>query len=756
MRKTLRLVSCLFVLSLSVSWVSFAEQNLVKNPSFEDVVGNRAAEWAARSYFEDTGVSDYIIETGAAHSGNHSFTIRNNSLNDGRIFQFVNVKPNTVYRLSGWIKTDNLQGDAGASITVFDSFAGTTALNNTGGSWQYMEVYGLTGEYQVRMPVGFRIGSWFGKVMGSASFDDISLVQIKNRNEVKGNIDSFSFIDPYSEEKATKYFERQSDPRFSGNTILMSLFLAILLFVAAISFTAYNIFLKGKNKKLETLLTVTFGKYFYIFVALLFVVFFLVYSGEPSRVTMMDIQAFFIISVIAACAVAGYLYKTGQLTVRNLAKLVLALGVMLRLAYFLYTDVYTRQHDLWGGWSHTAYIEWMAAHFTLPPVGTYEAYHPPVHYFLSAIVFDTVKLFTKDTTMSFRGVQLLMTFFSMLTLVFYYKIFRILKIDDKVMLVGVALACFLPNLIYMSPALNNDPTVLLFYTICFYYLLKWIDEKTIKNTVLFAIFTALAVLSKKFSLIMFPIAGIVFVVELIKNRSEYKKLLIQGAIFVAIALPLGMSFQIRNYLEFGQDLSYAVPAFGNIMSGNPYNLFFVDAGKLLSQPISSPVPDQRSFFLMEMIRTALFEVFQYPGLNDMAAIVMFFALLNMVVFVLYFILFRKQDWGDKTYIFLINMIGVILLYMNMRSTQAYDCTYAFRYISPYLYISIGYFIGHAVTRFSSMTFPVFKTRSTLQRSKSVVLERENRYPILGYVVQAQFWLWCIAVAVFICMVGFTE
>jgi dolichyl-phosphate-mannose-protein mannosyltransferase len=101
-----------------VSLIAYTEDNLVKNGSFENVFGNRAPEWAARSYFEDTGISDYIVETGIAHSGNHSFTIRNNSANDGRIFQFVNVKPLTVYRLSGWIKVNNLVGEGGAEITV--------------------------------------------------------------------------------------------------------------------------------------------------------------------------------------------------------------------------------------------------------------------------------------------------------------------------------------------------------------------------------------------------------------------------------------------------------------------------------------------------------------------------------------------------------------------------------------------------------------------------------------------------------------
>jgi hypothetical protein len=688
------------------------------------------AEWGPRSYFEDDGVTEYILETGNAHSGNHFVTLRNNMPNDGRVFQFVNVKPLTVYKLSGWIKCENLQGNEGAAITVFDSFATTTPLKTTGGVWQYVEFYGMTGPYQARMPIGFRLGGWTSRVTGSASFDDISLVQEKNRTGA--NIQSMSFIDPYSDEKANTYFSREQDQRFSGSALLMSLYLAILLFIAAICFTVYNVFIKGSMKKIESICTTAFKSYFYIFIAVLFVIFFIVFCTNPSSITMLDVQVFFIISVIAACAIAAYLYKTGQLTLKNLTKLVLALGIALRLSYFLYADMYTRQHDLWGGWSHQAYIEWVATHFSLPPVGVYEAYHPPVHYILSAIVFDIVKLFKSDNIMAFRGVELLMTFLSAIFLIFVYKIFNIIKANEKVMLIGVGFACFLPNLIYMSTYLNNDPMVMLFYTVSFYLLLKWIDEKTIKNTILFALFTAIAVLSKKFSLIMYPLAGIVFVVELIRNKSELKKYLIQGAIFIAIAVPLGLSYQIRNYILFGQDLSYAVPAFGNIMSGNPYNLFYIDVGKLLSQPLSSQAPDQRQFFLMEMIRTALFEVFEFsPSVNDIAVVVMFFYLTNLLVFVIFFVLFRKEDFGNKTYVFLINMVGVILLYLSMRNTGPYDCTYAFRYVSPYIYISLAYFFGHAITRFG-----------------------KTRYPVLNVIVHGQFWLWCASVAVFTLMLGF--
>jgi hypothetical protein len=735
------------------TYTGFSQENLVKNPSFERERNHWASDWFPRSYYEDTGVTDYILETGNAHSGKRFVTLRNNRPNDARVFQFVNVKPLTVYKLSAWIKTDGIQGNGGANISVFDSFASSSSLRNTGGKWEKVEVYGMTGEYQRRMPVGIRIGNWSVYPTGSASFDDISLEQVTS--PVSADIQSFSFMDAYSPSQSKEYFELVNDIRYSGSTMLMSFYLAILLLVSAICFTSYILFLKGKIKTLDSVLAQSFSKYFYLFVAALFVVFFLVFSMEPGTITTADIQLFFMASVVASCAVAGYLYKEKQLTLKNLAKLVVVLGVSLRLCYFLYTGTITRQHDLWGGWSHLEYIKHIANNFTLPPVGIYEAYHPPVHYILSAVIFRIAKLFSVSDDFAFRAVQLLMTFFSFIFLTFVYKIFDTIKANGKVMLVGVAFAAFLPNLIFMSATLNNDGTVLLFFTISFYYLLRWIDNKTIANTVLFAIFTAIAVLSKKFALIMFPLAGIVFVVELVKNRRDYKKLLVQGAVFLAIALPLGFSYQIRNYLLFGQDLSYAVPAFGNIMKGDPYHLFFIDIKGLLEHPLSPQAPHERTFFLMEMIRTALFEVFEYPAnVNDIAIVVMFFYLLNLIVLTVYFVLFRRKDLYDKGYIFLINGVGVLLLYFNMRNTQPYDCTYAFRYISPYLYISLAYFLGKAIARFSELKATLQTERHTIQGRRYVMLKAVTRYPVLTFILHAQFWLWCASVAAFILVIGF--
>ena len=67
--------------------------------------------------------------------------------------------------------------------------------------------------------------------------------------------------------------------------------------------------------------------------------------------------------------------------------LILALGILMRIGYMLYTPAYVRGHDF-GEFSldsngHAAYILYLL-HGELPPNNSYQFYHPPLFHGLSA------------------------------------------------------------------------------------------------------------------------------------------------------------------------------------------------------------------------------------------------------------------------------------------------------------------------------------------------------------------------------------
>jgi hypothetical protein len=717
------------VIVIFTSFSGFSEKNLLKNPSFEEENNGWASWWYIRSYQEYLTSSDYTYETGNAHSGNHYITVKNNIENDARIYQIVEVKPHTVYKLSAWIKAENVKRGVGGNISVPDSFAFSRDFKNTGGKWEKVELYGITGQYQTRMPVALRLGGWSGFSTGTASFDDIRVEQITARpHGVK--IESFSFYDDYDETIVNDYFRRVNHLRYASKNLYISFFFAILLFLAGVSFSLYALLLKDRIKGLDSALSFTFKKLYYVLIAILFIVFFIVFIPRSYNIGIYDTQFSFLIVLIITAGAAAYLYKVKQLTPKNVTIILIILGIALRVCYFIYTDYATRQHDTWGAWSHLEYIKYVAQTFSLPNVGTYEAYHPPVHYFLSAIPYNLARLFKLTESEAFRAVEFLMVFFSSCTLIFIYKILTSINVKENVVLFGVALACFHPSLIYMSVYINNDTTVSLFYIISFYYLIRWVSDKSLKNVILLAIFISLSVLTKKSALILFPVAGIVFLVELFRDKKNIRKYIKQGTIFLVIALPLALSYQIRNYILFQQDLSYAVPPLGTVMPNNPYKLFYVSAENLLEHPFTYEAPHENDFFLRMFIQTSLFSVFQFKELIDIAVAMMALYLVLILLVTLNFILFRKEDIKSHGYVFLLNFIFTLIFYFRMRLYSPYDCTQAFRYIAPFFMISLCYFVGMSYVRFSS-----------------------TRYSVLNILIKGSFWFFCIFSAVFILQIG---
>jgi len=98
--------------------------NTLQNPGFEEVgddglpIGWRGDAWGEGASF---GVSK---ET---RSGRFSAFIRCPERNDARLIQRVKLKPHSIYRLSAWVRTEDVRvaekgGDVGANIGVYGTF----------------------------------------------------------------------------------------------------------------------------------------------------------------------------------------------------------------------------------------------------------------------------------------------------------------------------------------------------------------------------------------------------------------------------------------------------------------------------------------------------------------------------------------------------------------------------------------------------------------------------------------------------------
>ena len=168
------------VLLLTLCIPAFAEgTNLIQNPGFEDGSPDDAYFWLNHSWDTKPGSSEFKVDTTQVHSGSRSVRIVNTSANDSRYEQQVKAKPNSYYKLSCWIKTQNVGTDnKGANLSVENLLDTSKDLKGTNAAWEYVELYGKTGPDQQSFNVTLGLGGYGSLNTGTAWFDDMAVEEV--------------------------------------------------------------------------------------------------------------------------------------------------------------------------------------------------------------------------------------------------------------------------------------------------------------------------------------------------------------------------------------------------------------------------------------------------------------------------------------------------------------------------------------------------------------------------------------------------
>jgi len=153
------------------------QQNIVPNSSFENADGYNPAQWKRYTY---RGKPEFIYaETG--HTGFRSVMISSEEGADASWGIVIPVKPYSRYRISAWIKTENLttSGGRGALINVHGiRDAHTEALTGTT-DWKKVDFL-FDSEANDAVQLNCLFGG-YGMAEGTAWFDDISMELISTR-----------------------------------------------------------------------------------------------------------------------------------------------------------------------------------------------------------------------------------------------------------------------------------------------------------------------------------------------------------------------------------------------------------------------------------------------------------------------------------------------------------------------------------------------------------------------------------------------
>lgn len=137
--------------------------------------------FSGEAYYQDR---DYTCEAVPAGGIDDSpcikLTVPEN--NDARFKGTVPCSPKTYYRISAWVKTENVaSGDSriGANISILNTFEYSGNLYGDN-DWTKVEFYGLTGDRQKSFDLCLRIGFYSGDNSGTAYFDNVQVEQLSS------------------------------------------------------------------------------------------------------------------------------------------------------------------------------------------------------------------------------------------------------------------------------------------------------------------------------------------------------------------------------------------------------------------------------------------------------------------------------------------------------------------------------------------------------------------------------------------------
>ena len=202
--------SVLVILTALLSVGSRAEENLLINASFEESDEKGLPEgWKADAYVMDTGYTVFSVTEEDSVDGSKAACIRNIGDNDARFSQKVAVEPESLYRFSGYIRTENVSGGRGANLSVEGLYTFSSSIYDTSDGWQYVEWYGETGEDQSSVTLFVRLGGYSGESTGTAWFDDLKLIRVR---ETPGAVIAAKWY----QERIISYYDENEEVSDSG------------------------------------------------------------------------------------------------------------------------------------------------------------------------------------------------------------------------------------------------------------------------------------------------------------------------------------------------------------------------------------------------------------------------------------------------------------------------------------------------------------------------------------------------------------
>lgn len=387
--------------------------------------------------------------------------------------------------------------------------------------------------------------------------------------------------------------------------------------------------------------------------------------------------------------------------------IIIIIAIALRFSYILETPYYRRQHDL-GTLENSGGLKYIYTIYetgNLPTTKEGQFYHPPLHHLLAAGFLRICSLFTTNETILFEMLQILPCLYSILLIFCAYKILKELKFNFYINALILFIMAIHPTYIILSGSLNNDMLSILLIHVVILQTIRWYKSDNLKNTIILAIITGAAVMTKTSGAIVAPAISLIFIwkiIEEIKKNKKYKttlkKYIPKFLIFGLISLPIGLWYPIRNYILFNQPILYVMDP---LDVRQYYGLVpFIDR---ITPNISSILSVYHNSYINAeniygaVIKTSLFGEYKFAtsgilyNLAEIAVAINFFVGLFIPIIIISKLIsnIKNKSKNLKWNVMLVVLIATnIISFLIMQKELPYGCSEDFRYLVPSIFISL--------------------------------------------------------------------
>jgi len=240
------IVTIIAVVTTLILTSTSKKDEIIYNWNFNEGFGDlKSIGW-----FKDSKTTEYELSNDKGLDNSVCASLNNLISNDARFELAVKAEPNSYYKMSAWVKTDNVSYIGyGANLSIIDR---TEVYGNLKGTndWTKIELYGLSGKTQEAFTLALRLGGYSNQNTGKVYFDDLKVEKLAHK---PSNVNIVSLVPNLNvTEEETDFVYTEQD--------VMAVTIAALSFYLFVLVIAYRL-LRVDGSELEVSSTISFAKY---------------------------------------------------------------------------------------------------------------------------------------------------------------------------------------------------------------------------------------------------------------------------------------------------------------------------------------------------------------------------------------------------------------------------------------------------------------------------------------------------------------